>query len=134
MIMVYKLTLPGQPVTKKNSQQILKNNRTGKYFVAPSRKYTLYENTCLWYLRRCEGFPPDPISRPVNVCCLYYMKDRHRCDLVNLLEATNDILVKGRILADDHSGIVAAHDGSRVLLAEDPEQARVEITITEVEP
>lgn len=127
--LVIKLTLPGQPVTKKNSQQILKNGRTGKYFISPSRKYTLYENTCLWYIRRCDGVPPDPIGQPVNVCCLYYMKDRHRCDLVNLLEATNDILVKARILEDDHSGIIKSHDGSRVLLAEVPELARVEVTI-----
>ena len=47
--------------------------------------------------------------------------------LVNLLEATCDILVTAGVLADDNSKIVAAHDGSRVLY--DKESPRVEITI-----
>lgn len=51
-------------------------------------------------------------------------------DLVNLLEATCDILVHYRVLEDDNSKIVVSHDGSRVLY--DKENPRVEIWITEV--
>lgn len=63
--------------------------------------------------------------------CLYYMPDHRRVDLTNLLEATDDILVKAGVLDDDRATIVAAHDGSRVLL--DRKNPRVEIEITEME-
>lgn len=65
---------------------------------------------------------------PVNVQCVYYMPTRHRVDLVNLLEATNDILVAGGVLADDNCKVIAAHDGSRVDF--DKYNPRVEITIS----
>lgn len=63
--------------------------------------------------------------------CLYYMPNRRRVDLVNLMEATCDILVKAGVLDDDRAAIVAGHDGSRVLL--DRQNPRVEIEITRME-
>ena len=59
------------------------------------------------------------------------MPTRHRVDLTNLLNATNDILVKAGVLEDDNCKIVVSHDGSRVFY--DKENPRVEIEITEVE-
>ena len=41
MTQKYIISLP--PITKKNSQQILTNHRTGKPFIAPSRQYKKYE-------------------------------------------------------------------------------------------
>ena len=49
----------------------------------------------------------------------------------DLLEATDDILVRAGVLADDRAAIVAAHDGSRVKL--DKETPRVEIKIEKME-
>lgn len=69
------------------------------------------------------------IHDPVNVKGVYYMPTRHRVDLCNLLEATCDILTHYGVLEDDHSRIVASHDGSRVRY--DKDNPRVEITITE---
>ena len=82
-------TIPLEPRTKKNSQRILKNRKTGQMFVSPSEEYKVFEAAAGYYLRR----PKEPISEAVNVKCLYYMKTRRRVDLVNLLEATLDILV-----------------------------------------
>lgn len=48
MIQKYIISLP--PITKKNSQQILTNHRTGKPFIAPSRQYKKYEQAAMWYL------------------------------------------------------------------------------------
>ena len=62
--------------------------------------------------------------------CVYYMPTRHRVDLVNLLEATCDILVEAGIIEDDNYKIIASHDGSRVKY--DKGNPRVEITLTEV--
>lgn len=48
MIQKYIISLP--PITKKNSQQILTNHRTGKPFIAPSKQYKKYEQAAMWYL------------------------------------------------------------------------------------
>lgn len=124
--LLWCMTLKGAPRTKKNHQQILKN-RSGRPFVAPSKEFLLYQERCLWQIKT----PQRPISEAVNVKAVYYMPNRCRVDLVNLLEATCDILVKAGVLADDYATIVAAHDGSRVLL--DRQRPRVEIEITEME-
>lgn len=120
------LTLYGDPRTKKNSARILKS-RSGGRFVAPSKAYVNYETDCLRQIKR----PRSPISARVNVRCVYYMKTARRVDLANLIEATTDILVKARVLEDDNSKIVAAHDGSRVDY--DKQNPRVEIWIEEME-
>lgn len=59
------------------------------------------------------------------------MPTKHRVDLVNLLEATCDVLVKADVLEDDNSKIVASHDGSRVLY--DKANPRAEIYIERCE-
>lgn len=41
--MIYKYTIPLPPVTKKNSQRILVNRKTGMPFIAPSSAYKHYE-------------------------------------------------------------------------------------------
>ena len=125
-----KLTIYGNPVTKKNSQRILyKFTKFGRKtpFIAPSKAYVDYETDCLRQIKR----PRSPISARVNVRCVYYMKTARRVDLANLIEATTDILVKARVLEDDNSKIVAAHDGSRVDY--DKKNPRAEIWIEEME-
>lgn len=125
-----KLTIYGNPVTKKNSQRILyKFTKFGRKtpFIAPSKAYVDYETDCLRQIKR----PNSPISARVNVRCVYYMKTARRVDLANLIEATTDILVKAHVLEDDNSKIVAAHDGSRVEL--DRKNPRVEIEIERME-
>lgn len=121
-----KITLYGDPRTKKNSARILQG-RGGRRFVAPSAAFEDYQTSCLWQIHA----PPEPISARVNVRCVYYMATLRKVDLANLIEATCDILVTTGVLADDNSRIVAAHDGSRVEL--DRKQPRVEIEIKEME-
>lgn len=121
-----KLTLYGDPRTKKNSSRILRT-RAGGQFIAPSKAYADYETDCLRQIKR----PCSPVSARVNVRCVYYMKTARRVDLANLIEATTDILVKARVLEDDNSKIVAAHDGSRVDY--DKKNPRAEIWIDEME-
>lgn len=118
-----RIILRGQPITKKNSQQIVRAGN--RRMVIPSPQYRQYEKDCLWQI------PPKAKQRidfPVNVQCVYYMGRRNKVDLVNLQEATLDILVKAGVLEDDNCRIVAAQDGSRV--DHDKHNPRVEITIT----
>ena len=125
MTPMYTATVHGAPRTKKNSQQIVTNPKTHRPFVLPSKAYKEFEALSLAQLKR----PEKPIARPVNVECVYYMPTLRRVDLCNLLEATCDILTRAGVLEDDNSGVVASHDGSRVLY--DKNYPRTEITITE---
>lgn len=117
--------IPGAPVTKKNSQRIFRNPRTGKPFITKSAAYADYEAAAAYYL---QPRPERPVAEPCMVTCLYYMPTRRLVDLTNLLEATHDVLVSQGILQDDNSRIIVSVDGSRVLY--DKESPRTEITVT----
>lgn len=122
--MTYHYTIPIPPVTKKNSQQIVYNQKTGKPFVIQSQQYSDYEAIAPYFLR---PKPEQPIDYPVTVRCLFYMKTRRRVDKTNLEAAVHDILVKYEILKDDNRDIIASTDGTRVFY--DKDKPRAEITI-----
>ena len=123
----FTINLPAR--SKKNSQQILVNPRTRRPFISPSPAYKAYRAAALTLI------PADArkgIDEPVNVKAVFYMPTARKVDLTNLLECCDDVLRDAGVIADDHSGIVAGHDGSRVLL--DREHPRTEVTITRIEP
>lgn len=124
--MIMHITIPLAPVSKKNSQRLLKYG--GRLMPVPSAAYSRYETMAGYHLR---PRPDKPLTGPLEVRCLYYMPTRRRVDLVNLLEATCDVLVRYGIIEDDHCGIVASHDGSRVLY--DKAHPRTEIYISRLE-
>lgn len=125
MIQKYIISLP--PITKKNSQQILTNHRTGKPFIAPSSAYKRYEEQAIYFL---TSKPKTPLAGRYRVTAAFYMPTRRSVDLTNLLEAAHDTLVAAKILADDNNTIIASVDGSRVLY--DKENPRTEIIIQEL--
>lgn len=120
----FKFTIPLTPVSKKNSQQIMINRVTGKPFIIPSKYSKEYEESAAWFIPKGQT-----ISTAVNVKCLFYMPTNRKCDLTNLLEAVDDIMVKCGLLADDNFTVIQSHDGSRVLY--DKENPRTEVYITE---
>ncbi len=124
---VYQAVVPLHPITKKNNQRIVINSRTKRPMILQNEKYTTYENQAGWFLKK----PKQPIDYPVNIECRFYRKNEIRCDLTNLLEAIDDVLVKYKIIADDNFKIIAGHDGSRVFI--DKEHPRTEIIITRSE-
>ena len=114
MMWQYDIRLP--PVTKKNSQQIIKVN--GRNIIIPSAAYKKYEAQCGEFLL---NKPEIPIGSPVEVTCLYFLKrtvkgeiPKRQPDLCNLMEATHDVLVKYKILEDDNASVIYSVDGSRV--------------------
>ena len=123
MAILYEAVIPLNPRTKKNSQQIMINRKTGRPFVMQSSKYKEYEKNCGYFLKKL----PKPICEPVNVKCVFYRETRIRCDLSNLLEAAMDILVEYGVLADDNFNIITGFDGSRVYI--DKDNPRTEVTI-----
>ena len=125
MSLLYEAIIPIDPKTKKNHQQIMRNKKTGKPFVMPSKEYKEYIRQAHYFLR------PLQIDFPVNIKCLFYLGTRRKCDLTNLLEAVDDLMVAKGTVVDDNYTIIVGHDGSRVLY--DKEHPRTEIYITRVE-
>ena len=126
----YKVTIYGNPITKKNSNQIVQNRATGRWFIAPSAQYKKYCRESIKQINAWVGRPTEPIDYPVRLTYLFYKETRRLCDDLNQSEAVDDILVQAGVLKDDNRDIVANHDGTRVYY--DKENPRVEITITEV--
>ena len=125
-----KLIIPLPPISKKNSQRILINRKTNTPFIMPSVKYEHYLRDCAPFIR-LKGTDCSVLevqTYPVNVECKFYMPTRRRCDLTNLLESMDDILVYYGVIADDDYTHIAAHDGSRVYY--DKDNPRTEILIT----
>ena len=120
---IIKFTVPLTPISKKNSQQILRNPKTGRAFIAPSKKYKEYEKSAMWFIPKGRH-----INEPVNVRCLFYMPTRRKCDLTNMLEAIDDVMVKAKLLEDDNYTIIQGHDGSRVLYVKETPRTEVYIT------
>ena len=119
-----KITIPLNPVTKKNSGRIV---MAGKYpKLLPSKAFEKYQDMAGWYIH-CKGLS---INKPCEVVCRFYMQTRRRVDLANLLNAADDVLVHYGVLEDDNSNIIVSHDGSRVLY--DKKNPRTEIVIREV--
>ena len=122
-----KLILYGEPRTKKNSQRVIPmRGQNGRQYskVLPSKAYEQYEADCI---RQITGDKRIGICYPVNVQVTYYMSTHRIVDLVNLLEATDDILVAAGVLEDDNSRIVVGHDNSRVYYDKANPRAEIEI-------
>lgn len=125
--MIIKIPLLAR--SKKNSQQILKNKKTGKYFIAQSKLYLNFERECGLFLFKYKN---SIISCPVNLKCLFYVSDRRKRDLTNLENAIADILVKYKVVEDDNYNIIAGWDGSRIIYRPNKEPEIV-IEITKME-
>lgn len=123
---VMRIIIPLCPVTKKNSQRIFVNRKTRRPFISTSEKFREYEKAASLY---CNGHKADEF--PVNVKLMFYMPNKRKCDLTNLIEAIDDILVKTGVLPDDNYNIIAAHDGSRVYV--DKDSPRTEIYIEKIQ-
>lgn len=119
-----KIIIPLKPVTKKNSQQIVYNKRLKRYIIVQSSAYKKYEMNCKKYMPLMET-----ITKPCEITCKYYMPTRRRVDLTNLEEATDDILVKYKVIKDDNYKILVSHDGSRVLYDKRYPRTEIEIKI-----
>lgn len=112
-----------EPRTKKNSQRIV--NSGGRGWILPSKQFMEYEKSCAWFVPRGKM-----ITEPVNIRCSFFMRTHRKCDLTNLLEAIDDVLVHYGVIADDNYSIVAGHDGSRVYV--DKQNPRTEVWIEKI--
>ena len=122
-----EIKIPVIPRSKKNSQEIVFNRKTGHRMVIQNKRFTEFEKKCKEYLPKLE----KPIDYPINLQCKFYVCDARKRDIANYLEAIQDILVKYNVLEDDNYNIVASINGCSMEI--DRDNPRVEITIKEQE-
>lgn len=133
--MMLHYTIPLDPRTKKNHQRIAGSGKRCPVCKRYLRQYVLQSRQHDEYKVKARPFlvpkPSEPISTPVQVTYLFYMKTRRIVDKSGLMQAADDLLVECGILEDDNSRILVSHDGTRVLY--DKENPRTEIYISEME-
>ena len=119
------LTIFGNPRPKKNNMRPARR-RNGSLMLIQSQNYIDFASSAKPQL--LQQYKDNAIDYAVNVKLIYYRADNRRTDLVNLQNATLDILVDANVLADDNYKIVTSTDGSRVYV--DKDNPRTEIYIT----
>ena len=118
-----KIEIPVMARPKKNSQQIYINPKTKRPFITQSKNYKEFEKVCGEYLKDYQLH----INFYINLKCTFYVSDRRKRDIVNLLNAMQDILVKYGVIEDDNYNIVASVDGSRIIYEKGREETIIEI-------
>lgn len=108
--------IDGQPMSKKRNYRIIRIG--GRWTLGLTKQYKAWEKSAvdqLWaqrmkYMASMAG-AWQPIDSYVEAVFEFYMKDKKRYDLSNLIQGAEDALVKAQILKDD--SLIASHDGSR---------------------
>lgn len=119
--MIIRIPLLTRP--KKNSQRIVLRN--GRPIIIQSKQYKEFEEACSNFII------PYELDMPINLKCTFYVPDRRRRDLVNLLNAIQDILVKYGAILDDNYNVVQSVDGSRIIYEKGREETIIEIGVIE---
>jgi len=118
-----KITIPLLCRSKKNSEQLIPNPKTGKTMIIQSKLYYQFERDCGYFLKKYAKH----IDYPVNLKCTFYVPDKRKRDLTNLENAIADIMIKYGVIEDDNYNIVAGWDGSRVKYEKGREETIIEI-------
>lgn len=89
----------------------------------PSAQYRRYRRLALPQLLGCQW----RLQGKISLCARYWLPDRRRPDLLNLLQATADILEEAGVIANDRD--IISLNGS-CIAGIDKQNPRVEITLT----
>lgn len=122
MSLPYHITIPGDPVVKKNNRPIYRNSNTGRPFLGKSQKLREAEERAVMY---CNAALIDQIDCDVEVCFIFYTKTNRRIDLSNAVQLYEDALQASGILENDSQ--IRSLDGTRQF--KDAHGPRVEIFI-----
>lgn len=121
-----KLTILGVPRTKKTSQRIARNRKTGAPFVLQSKQSVAWAKTAVWQIAN-QWRGRKPIASAAWVRATFY-RERATGDLVNFLQALADALEAAGVVENDR--LITSWDGSR--LDKDAARPRVELEIFEM--
>lgn len=96
----YKLVIPGNTPSLKNSKQIFINKKTEKPFVTSSQAVKS------WYPGAFEAAAQSPLvmkewKYPLQISFHFIRATEHHFDFINVSQAPLDLLVDARIIEDD---------------------------------
>lgn len=120
-----EIMIPGQTPSQKNNKQII-----------PSRPPRLVDNPIVKKWRNetakylAETYKEDLKEKQVIAIYTFYLKDRVRRDIDNMISSCNDALVQAGILSDDNWKVLRIGGAEAVL---DKDNPRAEITLVEDE-
>lgn len=115
----------GAPVTKKNSQRMAVNRRTGHRFPIPSKPYERWVRHAQVQARvQFFGAGRVKITRPCRLKATFYRK-RAAGDLDNFLAALFDMLQLAGLVENDR--LIASVNGTR--LDKDAKRPRIEFEL-----
>lgn len=120
-----EIEIPGQTPSQKNSKQII-----------PSRPPRLVDNKIVraWRTKTAkylqETYKDDLKEKQVIAIYTFYLKDRVRRDIDNMISSCNDALVQAGILSDDNWKVLRIGGAEATL---DKDNPRAEIVLVEDE-
>lgn len=124
---VFRVVIPGPPITKKNSGRLIKVR--GRVIPIPSKAVEKWTKEAVREIRAAAmRVGLSPMAWPVNLRALFFRKISvdGPGDLQNYINAACDALERGGAVTNDQ--FIRAHDGSR--LRHDKGRPRVEITLS----
>lgn len=136
-----KITILGQVPASKNNKSVGRNRYTGKTFVTSSKTVKEWNESALIQLSTLK----NKIKNPILVTYVFYIKNKTRRDIDNMVATVNDILqkvgaepnpnkrnsyIKGTGFIEDDSWDKLQIKGAYAIL--DKENPRVDIYIEEM--
>ena len=122
---MWQFKITGKPISSKNSRPIYINQATGKRFVGKSPKLVEYTEAAMWEIKSQSRGGGFPLEGDIEATMLFYVPDKRKRDLVNLLQLPCDILEDCGIITDDSQ--IKSFDGSRIYT--DKKYPRTEIIL-----
>ena len=123
---VLEIVLPFEQISKKNHGQIVMVK--GYPRLIPAKAHQEWLKSVEPYFVAAREVMGKPIDYPVNLKCIFYRKTKRPCDIINLMQAVQDALVKYEVIMDDNFYYVCHIDGCEC--KQDKINPRTEIIIT----
>jgi Holliday junction resolvase RusA-like endonuclease len=118
------IVILGPPRTKKTSQRIARNRKTGQPFILPSRALVDWSREAVKQIR--AQWPMITLTTQVAVRAVFY-RQRAVGDLINYCQALADALEAADVVFNDK--LIVSWDGTR--LGKDAKNPRIEVMVTE---
>lgn len=120
-----KIIILGQTPAQKNDKQVAFNPRTKKPFIMSSKKIKDWQKDASKQLMSYR----DRHTDRVKIDYMFYVKDKRKRDIDNMVCTINDALQAADIISGDHWQVLEIGSAKAEL---DTESPRAEITITAI--
>lgn len=96
------LIISGQTPSHKNSKRMFISRNTGKFFPANNDKYLVWKDSAIVEIKNSHLKFNDPIA----VAVTFFVGDKRRRDLDNMLASVQDALISAGAISDDDATVL----------------------------